>query len=122
MELIVGFAAAALAAMGVGGGGLLIIYLTAIVGMAQRTAQGINLAFFLCASAAALSVHLKKRRISLRTTVIFGASGALGAAAGCLAASRADDSLLRAAFGWLLILSGTLSLLGACKRYFKKIS
>ena len=47
IDIFAGFFAAMLSAMGVGGGGLLVIYLTEILGMEQRCAQGINLLFFL---------------------------------------------------------------------------
>ena len=120
MELLVGFAAASLAAMGVGGGGLLIIYLTAAVGMAQRTAQGINLIFFLCAAVTALAVHLRKRRIAFRYALFFAIGGALGAAIGCTLAGAVDNGFLRRAFGVLLIYAGGTTLYRTVLPYIKQ--
>ena len=54
------FAAGLLASMGVGGGMILIIWLTAVMGMSQIDAQGVNLIYFL--PIAALSVFPPKER------------------------------------------------------------
>lgn len=48
-----------LSGFGVGGGTLLLIYLTAFAGMPQNQAQGINLLYFLPSAAAALPAHIK---------------------------------------------------------------
>ena len=50
IDTVVAFFASALAAMGVGGGGLLVIYLTLVRATEQISAQGINLFFFLFSS------------------------------------------------------------------------
>ena len=105
-DIIAGFTASSLAAMGVGGGGLLVIYLTQAVGMEQRTAQGVNLIFFLCASVTALSVHLRKRRIAFRYALFFAIGGTVGAVIGCLFAQGVDNRILRCGFGILLIYAG----------------
>ena len=119
-DVIAGFIASAFAAMGVGGGGLLVIYLTEFLNMEQRLAQGINLLFFLCASVAALSVHLRKRRIAFRYALFFAIGGALGAVGGCLIASQVSNLILRKAFGFLLIYAGATTLYKTFCTYFKK--
>ena len=48
-----------LSGFGIGGGTLLLIYLTAFAGVEQTLAQGINLLYFLPAAATALPSHLK---------------------------------------------------------------
>ena len=48
-----------LSGFGVGGGSLLLIYMTSFAGVAQNQAQGINLLYFLPAAAAALPAHFK---------------------------------------------------------------
>ena len=57
---------AALSGMGVGGGGLLVIWLVLIMDMPSRTAQGINLVFFVISALAALPVHLLRRLVAER--------------------------------------------------------
>ena len=55
-----------LTGMGIGGGGLLVLYLTAMDGVGQLAAQGCNLLFFVYASAASLFVHNKKRNLNIK--------------------------------------------------------
>lgn len=119
-DIIAGFTASSLAAMGVGGGGLLVIYLTEFVKMEQRTAQGINLIFFLCASVTALSVHLRKRNIALRYTLFFAIGGSVGAVIGCLFAQGVDNRILRRGFGILLIYAGGVTLYKTVTEYIKR--
>ena len=55
LPLIVGAVTGVLSGFGVGGGTLLLVYMTAFAGLDQRLAQGINLLFFLPTAASALS-------------------------------------------------------------------
>ena len=55
VSLIVGTALGFLSGLGVGGGSLLILWLTLVLGMEQGEARTVNLLFFLPAAAVALS-------------------------------------------------------------------
>ena len=120
LDIIAGFISSAFAAMGVGGGGLLIIYLTEFLNMEQRLAQGINLIFFLCASVTALSVHLRKRRIEFRYALFFAIGGTIGAVIGCLFAQGVDNLILRRGFGILLIYAGGVTLCKTVSAHIKR--
>ena len=110
IDFICGVIFGALAGMGIGGGGLLVIYLTLFDGIAQRTAQGINLWFFIFASGAAMLYHVNKRDINLAFVIVCSISGCIFAVLGSLAASMVDPEMLRRAFGWMLIAAGAISL------------
>ncbi len=110
LDFLAAFFAAALAGMGVGGGGLFVIYLTLVRGAEQLAAQGINLCFFLALCVPGLAVHLKKRKIHVPVAIIFGLSGVLGTFLGAYLLSLAAPALLRKAFGALLLVSGVLAL------------
>ncbi|HNW04663.1 MAG TPA: sulfite exporter TauE/SafE family protein [Oscillospiraceae bacterium] len=56
-EFFAAFFSGAAGAMGLGGGTVLILYLTACAGYGQPAAQGINLLFFLACSAVSLVFH-----------------------------------------------------------------
>ena len=61
--LIAGLAGAicgVLSGLGIGGGTLLMVWMTAVMGIAQKSAQGINLLYFLPTAACALFFHMKK--------------------------------------------------------------
>ena len=111
MNLLLPFLFAVLSGMGVGGGGLPVLYLTLMQGMPQAEAQGINLLFFLCAASAAFLVNRKKRHFSRNNTLLLAAAGAVMTAPGALLAMQVDPGLLRKCFGALLMLSGLLTLL-----------
>ena len=119
LDIFAGFTASLLAAMGVGGGGLLVIYLTEFAGMEQRTAQGVNLIFFLCASVVSLAVHLRKRKLAYAHALFFAIGGSVGAALGCLLAQRAGNALLRKGFGVLLLYAGGVTLYKTVSGYLK---
>ena len=110
IDTVVAFFASALAAMGVGGGGLLVIYLTLVRATEQISAQGINLFFFLFGAFPAMCVHIFKRKINagiLLPLCIFGVSGTLF---GYFLLTFLSSELLRKAFGALLIISGITAL------------
>ena len=100
----------ALSGMGIGGGGLLVIYLTLIRGAEQINAQGINLYFFVFASIAALFIHCRKRRIDYSLVLLLSAFGMPVSLFGGLLASVTDPYLLRKIFGIMLIIAGGISL------------
>ena len=57
--LLAGAVTGVLSGFGVGGGTLLLVYLTAFAGVDQHQAQGINLLYFLPAALLALPAHVK---------------------------------------------------------------
>ncbi len=113
--LIAGCIAATLAAMGVGGGGLLVIYLTMVAGMGQKDAQGLNLIFFVCTALSSLPVHLRKRRIEWSVAVPFALGGCIGAYLGARLCRSVEPELLRSVFGWFLMLSALSALYSSVK-------
>jgi len=110
INVIAGFLIAILAGLGVGGGGLLVIWLTYATDIPQIEAQGINLVFFLAASSASLIYHIKKRKLNYKVLSVLSLSGVVGTVFGYAAAAAAPTELLRRFFGGLLILSGAIVL------------
>ena len=106
LPFLAGTVTGILSAFGIGGGSLLLIYLTAFDGLTQHQAQGINLLYFLPAAAAALPAH--KKNGLLEKKVILPAILAGLATAGCTAllANRLDTHLLRKLFGFFLLYIG----------------
>ena len=107
---IASFIIALLSGMGVGSGGLLVIYLTLIEGIPQLTAQGINLLFFLFAAASSLLLHVTQRRIYIGAVLILSLGGIIGSLAGSYLAANLPAALLGKIFGVTLVISGVLSL------------
>lgn len=104
--LLAGTAAGVLSGFGVGGGTLLLLYLTAIAGVEQHLAQGINLVYFLPAAAAALPSHFKNGYVD-RSAVLPAILAGLATAGLCAwVASGLDTGLLRRCFGGFLLVVG----------------
>jgi len=75
IDFIAGICVSALAGLGVGGGGLLVIYLTIVKDIPQIESQGLNLLFFVAAGAASLIIHIKKRRLDAKNLIVIIISG-----------------------------------------------
>lgn len=82
--VIVGFFAAIVSSMGLGGGCILLIYLTAFAGVNQYTAQGINLWFFIPVGALSLFFHIKNGLIEKKSAIIAAIFGLIGVIPGFL--------------------------------------
>ena len=109
-NLAAAFATAMLAGMGVGGGGLLVLYLAFFSALSQQEAQGVNLLCFLCSAGAGLAVHLKKRKLRFPVLALFAGAALLTAIPGSILAGKIASSLLRRLFGALMAAGGLWSL------------
>lgn len=105
------FAIAVLTGLGVGSGGLYILFLTLIKDTPQSQAQGLNLLFFITASLAALIFNTVKKRISYPSVALFLSTGILGTVLGAKVASLLDGRALSFTFGAILVVLGLAGLL-----------
>ncbi|MEG2177165.1 MAG: sulfite exporter TauE/SafE family protein [Oscillibacter sp.] len=100
-----GLFAGILSAWGVGGGTLLLLVMTLLLGVDQQTAQGINLLFFLPTAATALFCHGKNGYLDTPTLKAAIPPAVLCALAGAWVATAVDTALLRRPFGVYLLLA-----------------
>lgn len=107
---LAGLLTGVLSGCGIGGGSLLVLWLTLFEGMPQFTAGGINLLYFLACAPAALVAHVKNRLIDRKAVLSCVPAGALTSLAAALLASHTDVSLLRRLFGVLLLVIGAKEL------------
>ena len=110
LAFLCGFSTSILSAWGVGGGTLLLLVMTLFLGVDQRTAQGVNLLFFLPTAAAALLFHWKQGyldRPTLKSALPWAVALAL---AGAWIATAVDVDILRRPFGIYLLASGAAML------------
>lgn len=99
-----------LSGFGVGGGTLLLIYMTTFAGLSQPLAQGINLLYFLPTAATALPAHIKNGYVNWKTALPAIAAGLVGTALSAWAATALDVDLLRRCFGLFLLYIGITEL------------
>ena len=108
--LLAGTVAGFLAGLGVGGGTLLLVFLTLVLHMEQTMAQGINLLFFLPSAAFALPAHIKKGYVRKELLLPAILCGLLAAGGGVWLAHWLDTAVLRKLWGGLLLFAGGLLL------------
>ena len=104
--LLVGTILGFLSGLGVGGGSLLILWLTIVLDMDPETARQINLLFFLPAAAAACLFRRKQSVLSWSTILPAILSGCAAAALGVFFSRWIETAALKKMFGLLLILTG----------------
>lgn len=104
------------AALGIGGGAVLLLYLTVFAGVEQLTAQGINLLFFLPIAVVSVCIHAKNKLINYKSAGICIIFGLLGVWGGLWLAKSLDASLLRKLFALLLLAMGVKELLTRKKK------
>lgn len=103
---LAGAAAGVLSGFGVGGGSLLLIYMTGFAGVPQTLAQGVNLLYFLPCAGAALPAHFKNGYVEKRALLPAIGAGLVCSALTAWAATALDVAVLRRCFGGFLILVG----------------
>ena len=106
IALLAGTITGILSAFGIGGGSLLLIYLTSFAAIDQHQAQGINLLYFLPAAAAALPAHHKHGLLDKKVILPAILAGLAAAGLAAWLSSSLDTGLLRKLFGLFLLYVG----------------
>ena len=106
IPFLCGLGASVVSAWGVGGGTLLLLVMTLFLGVDQRTAQGINLLFFLPTAASALVCHARGGYLDKPTLKAAVPAAVTAALMGAWISNAIDVELLRKPFGVYLLLSG----------------
>ena len=110
VAFVVGLVTGILSGFGVGGGSLLMLYLTMFAGVQQYAAGGINLLYFIACAPAALWSHIKNGLIDRQAVLWCTLAGVPVSVAAAFLAAQMDVSLLRRAFGVLLLYIGVREL------------
>ena len=119
IDFLVSCGVALLSGLGVGSGGLLVVFLTEYRAVGQLFAQGVNLIFFIFSSGASTAVNLRARNICYGAVTMMSLGGVVGATVGALAASALDPDLLRIGFGVMLLVGGIPALLRSVREMGK---
>ena len=107
VAVILGF----LAGLGVGGGSLLMLWLTIVMGMEYATARIINLLFFLPSALVATLFHRKQGTVDIKKILPAILVGCAAAALFSFVGKQIDTALLKKFFGGLLLFTGIKELL-----------
>jgi hypothetical protein len=104
--ILTGILSGIISGMGIGGGTILIPALTILFGYEQKTAQIINLLYFIPTATVSLIAHAKKGNIEKQPLPMLIFSGLVGAVLGSLLALRLHSEMLRILFGIFLMIMG----------------
>ncbi|MBQ8203249.1 MAG: sulfite exporter TauE/SafE family protein [Clostridia bacterium] len=112
--LLAGLLSGIIGGMGLGGGAVLIIYLTVFLETEQLRAQGINLIFFIPIALTAVIIYAVKKQIKWKTVIPIAIGGMIGAFAGIYLANIIGSEWLAKLFG------GFIAALGIKEIFFTK--
>ncbi len=116
MTGLAGVLSGVIGAMGMGGGGVLIIYLSLFTDTAQSQAQGINLLFFLPVALVSVIRNSHKNLIEWKIAVPLALLGIFGTVLGSFLCGRFDNTILAKMFGVLLCIMGGITLFSRSKK------
>lgn len=106
VALLLGAVLGFLAGLGIGGGSLLILWLTLLLQMPQPEARAINLMFFLAAAGSVSIFRLRSGTLRIKTILPAIIAGCIAAAICSFIGRGMDKELLRKIFGGLLLVTG----------------
>lgn len=106
VSLLIGTVLGFLSGLGVGGGSLLVLWLTLGLGLAPDAARSINLMFFLPAALIAAGFRRKQGCLPLRRILPAMIAGTVSAGLFTFIGQKLDTALLKKGFGILLLATG----------------
>ena len=110
ISCIAAFLTGIAASMGLGGGMILIVFLTVFAGVEQITAQGINLIFFIPIAVLSLIFHSRNKLIDWKKIIPTIIIGIFGAVIGTYLAEFIGSPLLSKIFAVFLVIVGVKEL------------
>lgn len=106
ISVIIGIILGFLAGLGIGGGSLLILWLTLVAGITPPDARWINLVFFLAAAGAVSVFRWKKGALQIRKLLPAIIAGCVCAGLFAWLRGYFNPVLLQKGFGFLLLFTG----------------
>ena len=120
LEIVTGTISGIISGMGMGGGTILIVLLVYALGINQHVAQASNLIFFIPTAIISVIINIKQKLLDLKTGIIVGVSGILGAIIGALISKNINDNLLKKIFGIFLAIIVIHEIYSYIKLYIKQ--
>ena len=121
LEVLVGIISGIVSGTGMGGGTILILILSAFMGVNQHIAQATNIVFFIPTSIVAIYVSFKQKLIDIKTGIIVIVFGIVGAASGAKLAGNINSDELKKYFGIFLGAIAIYQIYEIVKEYILKL-
>ena len=120
LEIVTGTISGIISGIGMGGGTILIVLLVYALGINQHVAKASNLIFFIPTAIISVIINIKQKLLDLKTGIIVGVSGILGAIIGALISKNINDNLLKKIFGIFLAIIVIHEIYSYIKLYIKQ--
>lgn len=104
IEIFTGVISGIVSGLGMGGGTILILFLSLFLDIEQHIAQATNVIFFVPTAITAILVNLKQRNINLKIGIPICLWGVIGAFIGAIISMQMNMKTLRKFFGGFIIL------------------
>ncbi len=98
-DALAGALTGVLSGFGLGGGTLLMVYMTLPGKLEQHAAQSVNLLYFLPCAGASLISHIREKKVEFKAAIPAIGGGLITGALGAFISLQLDASWLRRAFG-----------------------
>ena len=115
LNIVIGFLSGIISGMGIGGGAILIPALIIIEGIAQKTAQGINLVYFIPTAVVSLFVHIKNKNVEIKKVIPVILGGVVFSLLGAFLAVRIPAKLLGKLFSVFILAFGIKEIVNSFK-------
>lgn len=120
LEIVIGILSGIISAIGMGGGTILILLLVYTMQIEQHVAQASNLIFFIPTAIIAIIINREQNLLDLKTGLIVGGTGIVGAVIGSIISKNINDNILRKIFGIFLAIIVIYEIFSYIKLYIKK--
>lgn len=119
-EILFGLISGIVAALGMGGGTILILLLSIFTNMKQHLIQGTNLIFFIPTSIAAIYMNIKNKTIDYKLATSIIIAGIVGAVVGSNLSFKVENKMLKKYFGIFLIFIAIFEIFEFFRQYILK--
>ena len=116
-EILIGSISGIVAALGMGGGTVLILLLGIFTNMNQHFIQGTNLIFFIPTSIISIYMNIKNQKINYKKSILFIISGIVGAIVGCNLSFKFNNNFMKKYFGCFLLSIAIFEIYSFYKQY-----
>lgn len=119
-EILIGLISGIVSGTGMGGGTVLILLLSIIMGIEQHIAQATNLVFFIPTSLAAIITNWKYKLVDKKVAFLVSIFGIMGAVIGAIASSKTNVQELKKIFGIFLGIVAIFEIYSFFRQYIFK--
>lgn len=102
-EILIGIISGVFSGIGMGGGTILIFFLTVFAGLEQHIAQATNLIYFIPTAISSIIINYKDNNIDKKLAISVSVFGIIGAIIGAIISTNMQVNILRKYFGFFLV-------------------